>query len=62
MIEYVLDRIPALADRAVTAIRALRRLRDEISREEGGEATPEDRRQKGVEPHPVESSKDLRDS
>ncbi|MGW5971015.1 hypothetical protein [Streptomyces sp. NPDC055186] len=50
MTEYVLDRIPSLADRAVAAVRALRRLRDEISREGREDTDPERHRQKDEKP------------
>lgn len=48
--EYVLDRIPTLADRAVAAVRALRRLRDEINREGREGADSELHSQKGERP------------
>ena len=53
VIEYVLDRIPALADRAVVAVQALRRLRDEITRdreEEIAEPPSESEEKASLEP------------
>nr|WP_159059467.1 hypothetical protein [Streptomyces antibioticus] len=55
MIEYVLDRIPSLTDRAVIAVRALRRLRNEITGHHDedshlGHGRPEVQERKPVEP------------
>ncbi|MEV0115556.1 hypothetical protein AB0H77_20310 [Streptomyces sp. NPDC050844] len=41
VVEYVLDRIPSFTDRAVAAVRALRRLRDEITRDHDEKKTAE---------------------